>query len=163
MTLNNGFLLIEVAVVLALVSLLVTMSVPTLQLFDRTAVRAEIEQLVAAINQAQHEALLTGKPQEIRFLDHGYRTESGEHELSPQVVFGASLSAKGPLHKPQYAINRPITFANNTITCREQGISVAGTVYFTNRDRTMSYAVSVPVDSYYRNIYCWSEGSWVLL
>jgi type II secretory pathway pseudopilin PulG len=162
-TLNNGFLLVEVAVVLALLSLLVSLSMPTLQLFDRTVVRAEIEQLVATIHHAQHRALLTGKAQEIIVLGHGYRTGEIMHELAPEVIFGASSDAKGPMHKPEFPITKAVTFAHNTIHCLSDGVSEAGAIYFTNRDRTVSYAISVPVGSSYRNIYCWSDGAWVLI
>lgn len=160
MTRHSGFLLLEVAVVGAILALMVGISWPLADELNRIAVRTEVAQLCVALQQLQHRALTTGVEQQLIFDERGYGTKELHHTLNPRVYFGAATDAKGPPTQPRAPISTAITFAHKKISCTKYGILSAGTIYLTDQEHQISYAVSVPVGGYYHTQYRWNGMAW---
>ncbi len=162
---NNGFSLIEVALVLALLAIVVMLVGANCTFINRLLVRSEVDTLYTTCRYAQHCALASNTPQEITFdvVRKIYKYRGVEHKLPAQVDFGFIPGAKGPPSAPTNTIHKPVTFVHDRITFYPDGIIKSGTVYLTDTARQYMYALSSPIAqvSYLRKYQY--NGQWQLI
>ncbi|MDZ4149882.1 MAG: GspH/FimT family protein [Methylicorpusculum sp.] len=144
-----------------------TLSVAQVSFFGRAYVRTELEKLQALCGYAQQKALMTNMAQTI-VLDatgtiHRYTFGAVGEQLPQSIRFGAPAEVKGPPATPTRFIDSPITFKNAQITFYPDGIISAGTVYLTDIDKKICYALTCGVGSVsFLRAYRYDKG-WQLL
>lgn len=162
---KNGFSLIELSIVIALIALLAFLSHAHIGFFNRMLVRAELEHLYTVCYCMQRRALMYNKPQTVQFdLKNGtYATEQCTYRLPSHVIFGTAAGVKGPPSSPNALIAEPITFKNNKITFHADGVIQPGAIYLTDTSRGCSYALSCSVAqvSYLRKYQY--NGAWKII
>jgi Tfp pilus assembly protein FimT len=143
----DGFLLIEALIIIALITLTVTLGVSFGTSLHKTIVRSEVERLYAACMYLQRLAMLTNKRQLLTFdvNKNAYFYQGHEERLSSYVTFGILRDIKGPPSAPTTVINKPITFTNNQIIFTPNGILQSGTVYLTDISKQHQYALTAPI------------------
>ena len=109
-------------------------------------VPTELEKMGALCRYAQQKALMTNVAQVIT-LDatgsvHGYTLGAVREQLPRSIIFGAPAGIKGPPATPTHGIDFPITFKNSQIIFYPDGVISAGTVYLTNTNKTVLYALT---------------------
>jgi hypothetical protein len=130
--------------VITLVVILLMLTISKLSFMQAWLVKADLDTLSALCRHAQQRALLTGREQTV-ILDPAqrcYHFNNRVYSLSPGVQFGFIPGIQGPPSHPRLNITKPITFVNNRIICFEHGVISSGTVYLTNTDATILYALS---------------------
>ncbi len=160
----EGFTLIELMVVIALFAFITTLAMANISFLNRFIARTELDHLYMACRYMQHKACATHQEQTITFNlgNNSYSFAGHKHVLPVQIKFGVLPDSKGPPSAPRRAINKPITFKNNTVVCYPTGIIAAGTAYLTDNKQCM-YALSCPVSSVsYIRKYRYANG-WKLI
>jgi hypothetical protein len=110
-------------------------------------------------------ALATGTIQTLVIdADNGrYTANNYTEKLVPHVAFGIMPGVQGPPSHPTTSLTNAVTFKDSTITFYPDGILGSGTVYMTDKDGSVLYALSSGVGhtSYIRMYkYC---DSWELI
>ena len=144
---RSGMMLLELIAVLALLIVTVSLSLPVFSVFDRFLVRTELDTLYLTCTALQHEAQLTGKAQELRFIvkEHAYAWGDKRHRLHDAVRFGTVPNVAGPPAAPHAIITHPVTFPGNKIVFYPDGIVQAGAVYLVDKARRFLFALTCPV------------------
>ncbi len=145
---NYGFLLIELLISIAIISLVVSFGILTVGHLHKSLVRADIEKLYATCRYLQQCAIVTNQKQILTFdtARHSYHYQGHEERLSPYSIFGIKNSSiKGPPSAPSNSINNPITFIGKRITFTPTGILQPGTIYVTDKNKQYQYALTVPI------------------
>jgi prepilin-type N-terminal cleavage/methylation domain-containing protein len=162
---NNGFALLEVAIVLLLFTVLAGISAINVRFFDRMIVRVELEKLHTICKYLQQSAMVSNEPYTITFdCEHKkYAYNNTAEQLPAHVCFGACAGAKGPPSAPTHPISSPITFADNSITFYPSGIVQSGAIYLMDTSGEYMCALSCGVShvSYLRTYEY--DGAWHLL
>lgn len=141
---TQGFLLIELLIVVAIVAIIVGLSMINLSFFDRIVMRAELNKLHATCMYAQRCAMVAHKKQVIT-LDKSNKTytfNGHKEKLAPTIDFGFLAGANGPPSSPNGAIISPITFKNEQIVFEPNGVIGAGTVYLVDGKKQSMCALS---------------------
>jgi hypothetical protein len=155
----------EVIIVLALVALLASLGMATVDFFNNNLVATEMNKLYAAVMYMQRCAQVSNQPATISFnlADNSYSFDGHQERLPHNVHFGAPESIKGPPACAHWPITTPITFQNQEITCYPSGIIQSGTVYCSDAANAYVYALSCAVaQASYIRLYKY-EGSWHLI
>jgi len=141
---KQGFTLIELAVVLALFLLLSIFAQINIKFLDRMILHTEIEKLHSICRYLQQCALVSNKQQELIFspTNKSYRHHNHNETLSTKASFGFMPGVKGPPASANKLIQKSITFVNNRIIFYPTGIISAGTVYLTDQEKQVMYALS---------------------
>lgn len=162
--LTKGFSLIELLVVLALVLLITTLTMPSLWFLKRQAVACEAEKLHMVFCYMQQSAIACNKNLLLKFRTNSYSYEQYEERLPVGVEFGFKSNIKGPPSWPTHPISSPITFVNNQTTFFANGKIQPGTAYLIDSGKNYLYAVTVPISqvSFIRK-YRYSSGKWELI
>jgi type II secretory pathway pseudopilin PulG len=123
---RSGFLLIELVIVLALVTVLLALTVPVAR------------------------SWLSGREQRITFqlADNSYSINGKKYELMRSIQFGALSAVLGPPAQPKQIIVKPCSFADNAIKCYPNGTISSGTVYLKDTENYAMAALTVPVGSF---------------
>lgn len=162
---NKGFSLIEVLIVLALIGTITALAIWNTQSLYRLTVRADIEKLYTTCLYLQQKALSCQEKQTLYFaLDKKtYRYENCAERLNTQVLYGFIAGAKGPPSSPHVLITQENSFENNQIVFYPDGVIQAGTLYLTDVNKRVLYALTSGVGqvSFLRKYYY--DGSWHLL
>lgn len=162
---KEGFLLLEVLVVLALVAALMALSGACSSFVRRALVRAEIEKLHTICCYLKQVAQVSNGQCTLSFdVQKGlYRYEDTVETLPKQVMFGAPMRVLGPPSAPLKAVTRGVTFPQDQIVFYPSGIVHAGTVYLSDTGGAYTCALSCAVSqvSYLRK-YFYDDG-WCLL
>lgn len=128
-------------------------------------VRSDLDTLSMVCRYAQQHAMTTNQQQiiQVDIVQNRYSINGRTYHLSPGVCFGIISGAKGPPGHPTNLLANPITFAQQQIVCSAHGIISSGTVYLTDTQHTVLYALSNAVShiSYLRR-YVYKD-SWQLL
>lgn len=143
----HAFSLIECILVLGIILMMVTVSLPRLSFFNRILVRSDLERIAMTCAYAQRCAMVNGVSQEMFFDITRSEFKIGERvdKLSRNVLFGSVPGAKGPPSAPEHLISSPITFKQCRMTFYPDGKMQPGAVYLTDHDHTCLYALTVAV------------------
>lgn len=162
---SRGFSLIELAIVTALFTIVISLGLVHGSYMYRAIVKQEIEKLALICRYLQNAAMMSNTPRMLVFdiKKPGYTYEGGSELLPSSVEFGVLSGAKGPPSNPTRQIQSPITFENERIIFHPDGIIQPGTVYLVSKDKQVMYALSSPVSQVsYMRIYKY-DGSWQCL
>lgn len=143
---NNGFFLLELVIVLALIAMIVSMTFMNSQLLTEQNLKGHLQNIYAAIMYTHRAALATGMPQTITFdIQHNrYYVGDTPYELSRDIAFDFLPGTKGPPATPVHAITKAITFVDLKLTAHPDGTVQAGTIYLTDKNKKYMYALTVP-------------------
>lgn len=113
----------------------------------------------------QQKACATQQEQKLVFDERTarYYTDTAEYYLPQGVRFGCAQNTYGPPSSPQHLVYKSITFNNNTIIFSPDGSVTSGTLYLTDSDKKMTYALTVPVSSCALLRLYRLDGTWVCL
>ncbi len=160
---KKAFTLVELLVVVALICMLAGLTVHQFT-FMQGHVRSELDGLYQACLYMQRHALVT-RQQQILTLDldqHRYQFNGRNYKLAKGVQFGI-IPAKGPPSSPNKHLTKACTFKNDQIIFYPDGIIDSGSVYLTNENHDLLYALTVAVSPYsYLRTYCYAD-TWRLL
>lgn len=143
---QNGFSLIELMIVIALLSLIAMLSVGSYHTFNRFLVSAELNQLRILLLCMRYKAMALhstisiafNRAQQSYMIDnHAYPLHAASLNYIPGVM--------GPPAYPQQLINKSITFADDRITFYADGTMNAGTLYVTDQQHSCMYALTIAV------------------
>jgi prepilin-type N-terminal cleavage/methylation domain-containing protein len=176
-TMQQGWTLIELVVVLAVIGLLSSMAVPSIDgLIARLVLHSTSMTMIQSLRMARHRAMAEGRAYAV-VLDtagEGYRVIGGGTPpnavaLPARVRFGAAGDVLGP---PSHPTSTPppagVTFRQATVTFLPDGtISPGpGTIYLTGGSRggggTTTLAISVTIAGHPRR-YEWEGGEWTAI
>ncbi len=160
---KNGFSLITIIIILALVALLVSISLPRLSFIHHYMLRSELEKMRMIIMYT-HQKAIAGNRQQIITLDsthHAYNITDSNEPLSSWVQFGFLPHSYGPPSNPTMPLKTAITFVNNKIICYPDGTISAGSMYLVDCNKKYMYVLTCPVDDInYLRIYKYDQ-RWV--
>lgn len=167
---SNGFALIELSVVIAVLMVILVIGLQSFSFYQRLVLHHEVDmlhaQFLAASNRARveqqvHEIQLNGPENSYQIL--GSRSQT-IHKLSSGISFGLLPGIKGPPAQPKGIVRIPITFEKQRMVCFPTGTLQPGTLYITDTQKRWQYALSVPVGtiSYLRK-YRYHNNHWELL
>ncbi len=187
---NCSFSFIELFVVIAIVLIVFTFSVPRLSFVNRFLVRNEVDKLFTLFSFLQQRAIASNQEQEIVFNTknrmYSYNLKNSDISKNkkdkknifnntcicklPKVVkFGFLQDAKGPPSSPSKKITKAVTFKKiNENEFRAvfytDGKVQAGTVYFVDRGQNFMMALTCPISqvSFIRK-YKYDKSRWVYL
>lgn len=143
---NAGFLLVEVALVLALILVIITLATPQFLFLKRQIVHSEIKKLIAECLYQRMCAMATHQELVVQFdpVKSRYGTKERMQSLASGVKFGFLPALLGPPSQPTRPIDKAISFVNNRINFYADGSMSSGTVYFLDRDNSSCYALTIP-------------------
>lgn len=162
---KKGFMLLEVAIVLALIAIGAALTIPTFRIFDRLMVKTEIDVLYLAIKSLEQKAITSGKSYDLIFneKDNSYTAEGLVYHLHSPAIFGIVERVVGPPSNPQKIITKAVNFPDNKITIFADGVIQAGSIYITDKNKKYLYALTCPVsDISYLRRYVYN-GHWTLI
>jgi prepilin-type N-terminal cleavage/methylation domain-containing protein len=161
-----GFSLFEIMVVITLLSIMLFFAFFYQGTMDQFMARTELDTLYLVFITLSQKAYYSNKDFTLTFNthEHSYRYENVHHKLAPGVLFGYLSNLQGPPSHPIHPLTHPITFINNQVTFYRDGAIQAGTVYITDKNNSVSYALSSPIAqiSYLRR-YFYANNAWALL
>ncbi len=131
--LSKGFVLGQFIGGFALIGGICFLSLSFFGIYERAAVRRELDRLYAAMLFMQRKALIEGKAAVLAFSlkDHCY-TADVKHILPAGVRFGSSAGVYGPPSRPDKLIKDPIVWPKGMVTFYPDGTIVAGALYLTD-------------------------------
>jgi len=141
---HSAFSLIELMISIALCALVVALLVVNVSFLNRGIVRSEIDKLYSVCMYLQQCALTTHQEHELTFdtKNNTYRFAGKTETLRFPVEFGFPCNVKGPPSTPRKKIFSAVTFKGGKILFYPEGIISSGTVYLTDRNKTVLYALS---------------------
>jgi prepilin-type N-terminal cleavage/methylation domain-containing protein len=160
---TRGVTLLEVSIVLALIACLATIGLSFTNLIDRSLVAFELKRIYALFTSLHHRAVVTGQRQTL-CLGTEQADQLSVHPLCRGVVLGYSPGIHGPPGNVNgKLLDSAITFPKKRATFYEDGSVQAGSLYLTDQNRTVTYALTVDAGSCsYIRCYVYNKG-WKLL
>lgn len=162
---KHGFTLIEIMVVIGLFCLIVMLGVKQLSFLDNTIVHAEVDKLAGVCMYLRQKAMTTNIDQSLVFdvQKNEYRFDNVCEKLSKRTVFGFLPKATGSPGSAGHTIKKAITFPASTIHFYSTGIISSGSVYLTDVNKKIMYALTNAVSQFsYLRLYRY-DGKWKLL
>jgi prepilin-type N-terminal cleavage/methylation domain-containing protein len=163
---TQGFSLVELMIVIAIGAFLMMCTIASVRFFDRSFVRSELYFLKLFCQRVRSDAITCGDMRTIQ-IDPGANSYSAHGmtvQLPAQVCFGAVAGALGPPSLPAQSIVQSVTFKDNNIICHTDGSVSSGIVYMTDKDHSVSYALSNGVGaSSYLRLYRYEGSKWVMI
>jgi type II secretory pathway pseudopilin PulG len=163
---RRGSLLINLGIVLAIVLLLVSLSIPSISAVRRFLVRTEVEKLYSIFYYLKQRAITLDEDQVLLFdIQHNALSSTSiKQQLVPGVEIGFLKGSYGPPSQPSKLIRSGITFKDNKVIFYADGTVSAGTLYLVDRDHKYMYALTSPISQIsFIRMYCYNNGSWILL
>ena len=163
-----GFTLIELLVVIALCMLLATLGMVQLSFLDETITHAQVHKIAIVCSYLQQKAMASNSEQ-ILVCDeykNEYRGDNVNETLSPRVCFGFLPNVLGSPGSPAHRITKAITFPGSAIHFYPTGVISSGTLYLTDKNKKIMYALSNAVSPVsYLRLYRYDgyDGKWKLL
>lgn len=162
MSKRSGYLILEIALVVACIIVLVSIGLPRMQLFERRIIHYELAVMRQFFMASAQRALATGAQQTI-ILDpahNRYSCNGFVQQLAHGVCFGlAQQVTVAPSEDGSPLI--ATTFTNNQIICYPNGTLQAGTLYLTNAQGTECGCITIPVGMYLHiRSYGYTNGRW---
>ncbi len=162
---KQGFSLVELMIVVALVALLSGLTLWNMRMFSGLVVRADIEKLYTVCMYLRQKAVSTRTEQLLEFdqLNNAYRYDGTVEHLSTAATYGFVEDVMGPPSAPHKTITTYSSFDSSHIVFYPDGIIQSGTLYITDKDKKMLYALTSGVGqvSFLRKYRY--DGSWHLL
>jgi hypothetical protein len=158
----QGYMLLEVIVWCALIGICGAVISGVMSWHDHTLVRNEVDTLYSTLIAHTFRACAEDCVYDVVLHERGWSTDMLAHDLNESVHFGVLPQSKGPPADPTSFVTHPVTFAQHLIRLYPDGKSRPGTVYFTDTNLSVGYALSCPVGkiSYMRR-YRFHAGTWV--
>jgi len=161
---NNkpAFTLIELMVIISLLALIFGLTITRMSFFDHFLMRIEVEKLMSACLFMQQLAIATNEEKYLTFdmQKNEYQFAKHHEKVSSRIYFGFIKDIKGPPGSPHNVITKAITFPEQRICFYPTGIISSGTVYLTDENRRLLYALSNAVSQVsYLRMYCY-DGGW---
>ncbi len=140
----RGYTVIELTIVCGLCALIVCLVSINVSFFNGCVVRSELDRLHMVCMTLQRVAFVTHRSTTlyIDMRNNLYTYQGHVHKLPPQVRFGIIAGVKGPPSCPNADLTTPVTFKHAAITCTAQGIIHPGTLYLTDKEQKVMYALS---------------------
>lgn len=163
---KKGFLLFELAVVLAIIFLLAGFGFALSGVVRRMAVRADVFKIAAILRYEWIRACACQKQitVSIDLKKNCLRDEQHTYSLSSDVVFGVLASAHGPPSRPVHALTTPSSFPDNKIIFFPDGTVTAGALYIRDCSRSTLYAITIPLPNiFYVRVYAYHARKWTLV
>lgn len=141
--LSKGFILSHYIGGFAFIGSICFLSLSFFTIYERAAVRREIDRLYAAMLFMQRKAIIEQKPCMLVFnrIKQGYVADVF-HSFSSGVRFGAAQGVCGPPSKPDKAIKDPVVWPGGVVTFYPDGTIAAGAVYLTDASGRCTYAIT---------------------
>src|SRR6266404_3269859 len=141
---KSGFTLIELMVVIALFALVVTLGMMQLSFLDGTIAHAEVDKLTVVCSYLQQKAITTDKDQVLVCDEQKNKYSDGRmnEALSSRISFGYLPNVLGSPGSPSRTITKAITFADSSIHFYPTGTISSGTLYLTDKNKNIMYALS---------------------
>ena len=141
---QQGYALFQLGIVLALLLIICTLSLPRFSFLQHRLVRTEIEKIMLMFRYIQRMALACNQDQYLQlYLQQGWYQGVGHREYLPVgVKFFVLPGVYGPPSHPHKALTRPTTYKNDRVTFYANGIIQAGTIYLTDKNNQVMYALS---------------------
>lgn len=162
---KSGFTLIELMVVFCLFTLVVTLAMIQFSFLDDTIAHAEIDKLATVCSYLQQKAIASNSDK-LLVCDtekNEYRGDNINEKLSSRVCFGFLPNVLGSPGSPSGIIHKAITFADSSIHFYPTGTVSSGTLYLTDKNKKIMYALSNAVSQVsYLRLYRY-DGKWKLL
>ena len=169
---KRAFTLLELIIVLSIVILLATLSIPLLTINPEDELRSCLADLTHTCQLVQQQALTLGVNQTIVLATHSITYPVGQRsftqELPPSLCWGFLDQVNGPPAIPTSKIIQAVTFpAENNIaqiTFYPNGAISPGTAYIIDRDKRVmgAFACGVYPVSYIRR-YLYKSHQWLPL
>lgn len=164
--LSPAFTLIEISIVLALLMLIMTISLPGIWFLKQQTVACELEKLNMAFAYLQQAAITSNKNLNLKFdlSTNSYSYENYHEKLSKKIIFGTISGVKGSPSTITQTISNPITFTNNQVTFYANGKIQPGSVYLVDSAKQFMFALTIPVSqvSFIRK-YKYQDNKWILI
>lgn len=164
--LSPAFTLIEISIVLALLMLIMTISLPGIWFLKQQAVACELEKLNMAFAYLQQAAITSNKNLSLKFdpSTNSYSYENYHEKLSKNIIFGTKEGIKGSPSTTNQILSNAITFVNNQVTFYANGKIQPGSVYLVDSAKQFMFALTVPVSqiSFIRK-YKYKDNKWILI
>lgn len=162
MSFRAGYLMLEVALVIACILVLVSIGLPHMALLEQRMVNYEIALMRQFFTATAQRAMATGIPQEI-ILDpytKSYASGGFKHYLAQGVEFGCAREVTSSPSDDGNPVGIT-TFAHHKITCFANGSLQCGTVYLTNTQHSVCSCLTVPVGNYLHiRTYRYTNSQW---
>lgn len=162
---TRGSSIVELIVVVAILAILVSLTLPGLSFLKQNSIALELDKLQIICQLLQKKAVSTGQKEYLSFnlREHNYFYLNHFEKLSDGIFFETCPGVKGPPASPKETISSAITFPNQKITFYSNGTISAGTAYLKNAQNNL-YAITVPVSqvSFIRK-YKYIHGIWIYL
>jgi hypothetical protein len=163
---KSGFSLFEIMISCALLILIATCTFIYQQNVDQFMIQTYLNTLYMTCMTLSQKAQLSKQNITLTFnLDkNSYSYQNHSETLPSFLIFGYPPGSKGPPSSPQSLITHPITFTHNQIIFYKDGTIQSGTIYITNAQRTLLFALSSPIAqiSYLRR-YHYVSDKWIIL
>lgn len=162
---KQGFTLIEAMIVICLFALIATLGMKQLSFLDDTIAHAEVDKLAGVCTYLQQKAIATNSDQLLvcDVQKNEYRLGNAHEPLSRRIAFGFLPNVLGSPGSPSHSIKKAITFPDSSIHFYPTGTISSGTVYLTDKNKKIMYALSNAVSQVsYLRLYRY-DGRWKLL
>lgn len=159
--LPKGFILGQFIGSLALIGSICFLSGSFFLVYERAAVRRDVDRLYAAMLFMQRKAIIEGVSCSVLFdLKQQCYTADAPHRLGNGVKFGVSAGIKGPPSRATYVIKDFCSWPDGRCVFYPDGTISAGAIYVTDSRNACSYALTCDASetSHIRRYYY--NGNW---
>lgn len=171
-----AFSLLELLVVLSLLIILFTFTIPKQRYFTCVLLQNEIDQLYTTFSFLRNKAIASNTKQELHifseknFYTYYTKNKITTHKLCPLVSFGYIPNSKGTPASPKKIITRAITFKKikryqeryHRVIFSENGKISTGTIYLTDKKQKLMKALTCsPAQVSFIRTYDYKNKKWV--
>jgi prepilin-type N-terminal cleavage/methylation domain-containing protein len=169
---HRGFTLFELLIVMMMILILCSMTIPLVVKNSSQALQQELEKLEITLLYLQQKAMGSDQEQQLLFdvLTHSYSYMSHQkwvrYTLPPEIQIGFIPAALGPPSHPTIPITSPTTFPlvkNSTFCVKsfQTGNFSPGSIYFIDKNKKTMGALTCAISqvSYIRR-YSYMNGQW---
>ena len=153
-------------VVITIFAILASLAIPSLLFLRQNTIEAELDKLQIICHLLQRQAVNTGHKEymTLNINDHSCFYCNHTEKLANGVFLGFIPGVSGPPANPKQNIISAVSFPNQKITFYPNGTISAGTLYLTNLQKNVLFALTVPVSqvSLMRK-YKYQDGAWTYL